>query len=169
MSAIPRYWPHAYRLSNQPSGLRRWLAFSAVGGLGIVIQLVTLTALTAVAELHYLTATGLAVEAAILHNFLWHEHWTWSDRAHRDTPGWWKRLLRFQITNGALSLGGNLLLMRLLVGMGGVNPTVANVLSITLCSILNFLASDRFVFRLRHQANTGAQHVFTEVPRAVAR
>ena len=24
---------------------------------------------------------GLAVEAAILHNFLWHERWTWSDRA----------------------------------------------------------------------------------------
>ena len=58
----------------------------------------------------------------------------------------WKRLLRFQIANGALSLGGNLVLMRVLVGTWAMNYTLANVVSITLCSILNFLASDRLVF-----------------------
>ena len=41
------------------------------------------------------------------------------DRAGQDKPGRWKRLLRFQITNGALSLGGNLVLMQVLVGMCG--------------------------------------------------
>ena len=131
---------------------RRWLAFSMVGGLGILVQLSTLAVLTAGAGLHYLLATGLAVEAAVLHNFTWHERWTWSDRARYDTPGWWKRLLRFQIANGALSLGGNLLLMRILVATWDMNLTLANILSITLCSVLNFLATDRLVFQPTRRA-----------------
>jgi putative flippase GtrA len=126
--------------------LRRWLAFNVVGGLGILIQLTILAALTAGVGLHYLVATGLSVEAAVLHNFLWHERWTWRDRASQDKPGWWRRLLRFQIANGALSLGGNLVLMQVLVSTWAMNLTLANVASITLCSILNFLASDRLVF-----------------------
>ncbi|HMD86786.1 MAG TPA: GtrA family protein [Terriglobia bacterium] len=126
--------------------VRRWLAFNLVGGFGIVVQLSTLAALTAGVGLHYLLASGLAVEVAVLHNFIWHERWTWRDRAGQDKPGWWKRLLRFQIANGALSVGGNLLLMQLLVGTWAMNHTIANVVCIALCSVLNFLAGDRLVF-----------------------
>jgi putative flippase GtrA len=126
---------------------RRWLAFNVVGGLGIVVQLAALSVLTSGVGLDYLPATALAVEAAVLHNFIWHERWTWSDRAAQDKPGRWKRLWRFQISNGALSIGGNLALMQLLVGAWAMNCTVANAMSIALCSILNFLASDRLVFQ----------------------
>jgi dolichol-phosphate mannosyltransferase len=126
--------------------LRRWVAFNLVGGLGILIQLSTLASLTAWVGLHYLLATALAVEAAVLHNFVWHERWTWRDRADHDKPGRWKRLGRFQITNGVLSVGGNMVLMQVLVSAWAMNYTLANVVSITLCSILNFLASDRLVF-----------------------
>jgi putative flippase GtrA len=144
--------------------LRRWLAFNFVGALGILIQLSTLAVLTAGAGLHYLLATGLAVEAAVLHNFLWHERWTWRDRARQDKPGWWRRLLRFQIANGALSLGGNLVLMQILVSTWAMNYTLANGVSITLCSILNFLASDRLVFARPRQL---APHPVPKRPAAV--
>jgi putative flippase GtrA len=137
---------------EEPAQLQRWLAFSLVGGLGILIQLATLAALAVGLGLHYLVATGLAVEVAVLHNFVWHERWTWRDRAAHDKPGRWKRLLRFQIANGALSIGGNLVLMQLLAGTCGMNYTLAGILSITLCSILNFLASDRLVFARTHRA-----------------
>jgi dolichol-phosphate mannosyltransferase len=135
-----------FKYEEEPAPFKRWLAFNLVGGLGILIQLSTLAALTAGLGLHYLLATGLAVEAAVLHNFLWHERWTWRDRATQEKPGRWKRLLRFQIANGALSLGGNLVLMQVLVSTWAINYTLANIVSITLCSILNFLASDHLVF-----------------------
>ena len=125
---------------------RRWLAFNLVGGLGMAVQLSTLTALTAGVGLHYLIATALAVEAAVLHNFIWHERWTWRDRAASDNSGRWKRLIRFQFANGALSVGGNLVLMQLLVGIWEMNYTLANLVSISLCSVLNFVAGDRWVF-----------------------
>jgi putative flippase GtrA len=127
--------------------MRRWMAFNLVGALGILIQLSTLAVLTGWLGLHYLVGTGLAVEAAVLHNFIWHEYWTWSDRAGHDKEGVWKRLVRFHLANGALSIGGNLILMRLFVGSWSMNYAVANIVTITICSFLNFLASDRFVFR----------------------
>jgi len=127
--------------------MQRWIAFIFVGVLGIVIQLSTLAVLSHVLGLNYLLATGLAVEAAVLHNFVWHETWTWSDRSRGDKKGVWRRLVRFHVANGTLSVAGNIILMRFFVGTLALNVTLANALSIALCSILNFFASDRLVFQ----------------------
>ncbi len=127
--------------------LKRWLIFNSVGAMGILVQLSTLLALTQGARLHYLPASGLAVEAAVLHNFLWHERWTWADRLKNAKRGFWKRLLGFHGANGVLSLAGNLLLMRLFVEHLNMPYLPANALAIALCSILTFLAGDLVVFR----------------------
>ena len=58
----------------------RWIKFNAVGGIGIGVQLGALAALRSWLKLDYLLATGLAVEIAVVHNFLWHERYTWADR-----------------------------------------------------------------------------------------
>lgn len=122
----------------------RWLKFNAVGGLGIGVQLATLAILKSAMHLDYLAATAAAVEAAILHNFFWHERFTWADRAH----GWCtSRLLKFNLTTGAFSLTANLLLMRALVGSLHLQYLAANCLAISSCSLLNFVISDQFVFR----------------------
>ena len=55
---------------------RRWLAFNGVGLLGVGVQLGLVALLTHAAGLHYLLATAIAVEAAVLHNFIWHQRWT---------------------------------------------------------------------------------------------
>ena len=58
----------------------RWLKFNLVGGFGIVVQLAALLGLKSGLHLGYLPATALAVEAAVIHNFFWHERYTWADR-----------------------------------------------------------------------------------------
>ncbi len=125
--------------------LRRAAKFYAVGGAGIVVQLAALAALKSAAGLHYLVATALAVEIAVLHNFVWHERWTWRDRTHGG--GIFARLVRFHLSNGLLSLAGNLVFMRVLAGACGVPYLAANAVSIALCAALNFAASEWFVFR----------------------
>lgn len=122
----------------------RWLKFNAVGGMGIVVQLATLAILKSVCHVHYLVATAIGLEAAILHNFLWHERFTWADRAGNAAG---LRLLKFNLTTGTFSLTGNLLLMRILVGSWHVQYLVANCIVISACSLLNFVVSDKFVFR----------------------
>jgi putative flippase GtrA len=125
------------------SSLVRWLKFNAVGAIGICVQLGILALLQTGFRVNYLIATVLAVEAAVLHNFFWHERFTWKDRASHETV---RRLLRFNLSNGAISIVGNLVLMKLLVDAAGLHYLIANLISITVCSLANFAASDRWVF-----------------------
>lgn len=126
--------------------LFRWLRFNGAGLLGVGVQLCVLAAL-AQAGLNYLLATLLAVECAVLHNFLWHECWTWRERARREPHRWLIRLARFHLANGVISLVGNLLLMSWLVGWLAGPVVLSNLLSIVLCGTANFLAGELFVFR----------------------
>lgn len=132
---------------------RHWLKFNAVGIIGTLLQLAMLTLLTGIlGKPYYLLATLIAVETAILHNFVWHIKWTWHDRMSpsgakpRSTRALLLALLRFNLSTGAVSLIGNLMLMRAFVGGMGLSLIVANLASIATCSLINFILSDRFVF-----------------------
>ena len=138
------------------STLLRWCKFNFVGGIGIAVQFAALFALKSMLHFNYLAATALAVEAAVVHNFVWHEQFTWVDRIKPDRVkpdrirtawrGSVSRFLRFNLTNGAVSILGNLALMKVMVGEGHMNYLVANAIAITLCSLANFLVSDKWVF-----------------------
>lgn len=129
----------------------RWLKFNAVGALGIVVQLAALAVLAGPLRLHYLVATALAVETAVLHNFVWHCRWTWKERAGEGAGLGWLlgALVRFHVSNGLVSIAGNLLFMRVLVGRFHLHYMPANVVSIAACAVLNFALSEWFVFRMR--------------------
>lgn len=124
----------------------RFLKFNAVGIAGFALQLGVLTVLLRVG-VHYLAATTIAVELTMLHNFAWHERWTWKDRL-AEAGGRGQRLWRFHAAHGIVSLAGNLLIMRLFVGLLGWPAVPANLVAVLLCALVNFTASDRFVFRV---------------------
>ena len=130
-------------MSTRTANSIRWWKFNAVGAMGIVVQLVTLTLLKSGLGANYLIASILAVEAAVIHNFLWHERYTWADR---ESTSRLIRFAKFNLGNGAISMVGNVALMRVLVGAIGINYLLANAISIAACSLLNFLVSDRLVF-----------------------
>ena len=65
----------------------RVIAFVAVGCMGFVVQITVLAVLTFGTHWSTATATALAVEAAVLTNFFWHERWTWRDRSARGCRG----------------------------------------------------------------------------------
>jgi len=134
-----------------PSTLLRWCKFNLVGGIGIGVQFAALLLLKGVLHFDYLFATAVAVEAAVVHNFVWHEQFTWADRVRSDSaqPRWRRSLLRFvrfNLTNGAVSILGNLALMKVMVGVGQMNYMLANAIAIALCSLANFLVSEEWVF-----------------------
>lgn len=129
------------------SGWLRFLKFNAVGAAGILVQLGLLETLTA-CGVNYLLATALSVEAAVLHNFFWHERFTWADRngSSVDAKLIAGRLCKFNLCTGALSIFGNLLAMKLLVDVAGLPYLPANLLSIAACGIFNYLLADRLIF-----------------------
>ena len=120
-----------------------WLKFNAVGGMGIGVQLIALTALKSGLHVDYLPATALAVEAAVVHNFVWHERFTWVERESKNVAA---RFLKFNLTAGAFSILGNLVMMAILVDLARMSYLLANLTTIVVCSLCNFVVSDRFVF-----------------------
>ena len=129
--------------------LERVVKFYTVGLIGVGVQLVALVLLKSVAGLHYMAATALAVEVAVLQNFWWHERWTWVERT-RQAPGLrllTARMVRFNLSTGAVSIAANLVLMRLFVGVLHLHYLIANLLTIATTSLANFLVSELFVFR----------------------
>ena len=105
----------------------RWLKFNLVGAFGTAVQLGMLVLLKSVLHMNYLLATALAVEISVLHNFVWHERYTWPDRALVGWRGRLRSLAAFHLTNGLVSIVGNVLLMRLFVGQLRIPYFVANV------------------------------------------
>jgi putative flippase GtrA len=227
---------HLRRDDATPSTLMRWWRFNLVGAIGIGVQFAALFVVKGVLHFNYLAATAVAVEAAVVHNFVWHDQFTWADRTRSDRTnlantrpdrrmpdrrrpssdpllhnsdaetsqtvpvaeklclGWCSafsaairlsfsakalaaevhkthvpagrtlcaalkrcatqspycpsiaRFLRFNLTVGAVSIIGNLALMKVMVGIGGMNYLVANGIAIGLCSLANFLVSENWVF-----------------------
>ena len=124
-----------------------FVRFNAVGALGFALQSGALFVLThGTHAFGYLTATAAAVELAVLNNFVWHQLWTWEDRPSANSAETLRRLAKFNLTNGLVSLAGNLTLMSLLVGRLGLPLAVAYLLSIATCSICNFFLADRIAF-----------------------
>jgi putative flippase GtrA len=134
--------------------------FLLSGLIGFLFQVATLWVLISLTSLHYAVATILAVEAAIVINFIFHERWTWRDRT-RDT-GAAGRLLRFNALTGITSILGGVAVTALLVETMGMNAIVANILSVVTLGVVNFVGADTLVFRaaaiLMMSALAGSAH-----------
>jgi putative flippase GtrA len=120
----------------------RIVKFSLVGVIGMGVQLLVLAGLSRLGT-HYLVATICGVETAVLHNFYWHRRFTWQDRGDRNLGS---RLFRFHVSNAAISLLGNVGLMRVLVGKLRMDLILGNMLAVLSCAFFNYLISDVWVF-----------------------
>jgi putative flippase GtrA len=127
-------------------GFSSWLRFNAVGIVGVGVQLALLALFKSVIGWSVRLSTIAAVELTVLHNFVWHERWTWAHRKLelRQIP---IRLLRFNVSNGLISIVGNVVLMELLAVRLHLHYMLANMAAIAACSLLNYFVSDKLVFK----------------------
>jgi dolichol-phosphate mannosyltransferase len=124
----------------------RFLRFNLIGIAGFFVQLLTLTMLSRCTGMPTPAAVAIAVLAAVSHNFIWHERFTWPGLP-RD--GRVRRWLWFNAANGLVSLGTNLAVTSLAMTVVGAHLLVANAIAVVAASFLNFVAGDRLVFTRR--------------------
>jgi putative flippase GtrA len=84
-------------------------------------------------------ATAVGVELAVLHNFLGHTLWTWSDVPVHSRRSLFFRYLKYQLANAA-TLGLNVAIAALLSRFAGVSAEIANVAAVMLCAVPNYFA-----------------------------
>ena len=129
----------------------RWGKFNLVGAAGMAVQLASLALFNRCFAGHYLLASAAALELTLLHNFVAHLHYTWRDR--RSSSALLAQLVRFHLSNGLVSMLGNLALMHFLVGTAHIPLLAANCIAILCCSILNFYLGNNWAFAARSQVN----------------
>jgi putative flippase GtrA len=149
------------RCTDKFSLLVRWLKFNAVGAAGICVQLFAVYVFGSVCALDSLWATALAVESAVLHNFFWHENFTWCDRPPISRHSVLFRLVGFNATTGAVSIAGNLLFVSLFTNRLHASIVVANLCAVAACSLINFAVNDRLVFRAVKKSPTSSRNSST--------
>jgi len=123
----------------------RLVRFSVAGLIGFVVQIAALWLLVTLTPVHYVVATAVAVELAILVNFLWHERWTFRDRlAAHGAVG---RLLKYNGLTAITSILGSMLVTGFLVETVAIQVVIANIISVVVLGTVNFVGADKLVFR----------------------
>ena len=122
----------------------RWCKFNLVGAMGMAVQLAALALFNRLTAGRYLLASAAALELTLLHNFAWHLRYTWRDR--RDGSALPVQLVRFHLSNGLVSMLGNLALMRILVHEARMPLLASNSIAILCCSIVNFCLGNNWAF-----------------------
>jgi putative flippase GtrA len=143
--------------------LLRWGKFNLVGAMGMGLQLAALALFNHWTAGHYLYASAAAIELTLLHNFMWHLHYTWRDR--RDGATRLRQFVRFHLSNGLVSMLGNLALMRLLINEARLPLLISNVIAILCCSVANFCLGGNWAFAEARKAEASCK---SEVPRPVS-
>ena len=143
------------------SGVRaQWLRFgrfNLVGLLGAALQLLVFFVLIRAFQIPAGAAAALAVEIAVLHNFLWHERFTWHDREPASLRQRAARLWRFHAGNGLISLLGNTVIVAIAVEWLHAPAVPAAVAAIAVCVPANFLVADRWVYTVAASASAGCR------------
>ena len=125
----------------------RFGRFGLVGIAGGAVQVVLFEVLVKFLRLPRVAAAPIAVEIVLVHNFFWHERFTWRDRGReglgqRTTRLWW-----FHVTNGLVSLAGNTALIFLLERQLKAPALPSAIAAIAFCAPANFVLADRCVYR----------------------
>jgi len=138
-SVMQDYLLQLWRLIWVPTGFGRFVRYCLVGSSGVVIQLAVLWWLRHNELLGKLRAPAVAVECAIINNFLWNELWTFCDRTQgarrlRD------RLRRFASFNLICSVGAvmQLGIIWALAIQRHWNYFTSNLLAIVLITFWNY-------------------------------
>src|SRR4051794_22456616 len=111
---------------EQERHMTRFVRFNVVGALGVAVQLGLLWLLTRSTRLPSGAATGVAVAATVVHNYIWHRCWTWRDRAGADR---FAPFVAFVGSNGVVSLAGNVAIVYALTRTWSIRPVTASLIA----------------------------------------
>jgi dolichol-phosphate mannosyltransferase len=129
---------HLLRLSWDTGDLKRFVKYCVVGATGILVNTVTL-AVAVSAGLGYLGGGAVALESAIISNFMLNDFWTFKNVSMRDgTLG--SRLRRFFQFNSFCLAGGIIyvLILNFLSNHTGLHYLVSSFIGMTVSTFWNY-------------------------------
>ena len=139
------YLKHIYSLMKRQGELLRFARFCLVGLSGVLVNMGLLWLLTTFAGFYYLVSSAVAIETAVISNFLLNDRFTFSDRRTPGIAAFSRRLLKFNL----VSLAGvaiNMGALWLLTEAFGVYYLFSNLCGIALATLWNYLVNNRWTW-----------------------
>ncbi|HEY3295553.1 MAG TPA: GtrA family protein [bacterium] len=128
--------------------LFRGTRFMIVAWIGMAVNTALLFLFKGVMGIPLIPASLLAIEIAILHNFIWLRYWAWSDRkTDNQRPPFWKQLIVYNLATGAVDLMANVTILWVLATLFGVHYLVANIIGMILGPFIKFWVNDKLIFK----------------------
>ncbi|HMD68026.1 MAG TPA: GtrA family protein [Chitinivibrionales bacterium] len=134
----------------------RFVKFGIVGGSGVVVNAGLFYLFTTGAAFDHKVASVIAIECAIINNFLWNYFWTWKDRKTESKRSFAYMLMKFNLSSGLIAFVVNFGLLVLLTDLLHVNyhfpisqvsnVFISNLIGIGCGTLANFFLSHYLVF-----------------------
>ncbi|MEM1531310.1 MAG: GtrA family protein [Nitrososphaerota archaeon] len=122
----------------------RFLEFSVVGAIGVIVNQTVLFLLAYVLGIYYLLAAVFSFEVALLNNFFLNEWWTF--RKRNLSSSFWLRLVRFHVSR-VLGFAATMVTLFLITEFLNVHYLISNVIAIGIGTCINYFTSDLWVWR----------------------
>lgn len=116
----------------------RILKFGVVGAIGTVVNMGLLYLFTEYVGLHYMVSAGIAVESAIISNFVLNDLWTFIDRKKDGLKHLLERFTKFQAVS-LTGLGLNLGLLWVFTEIAEIYYLLSNLIAIIIVFFWNYV------------------------------
>lgn len=124
----------------------RFITFTMVGVSGIVVNQAILYYAHESLMVPLAIASLMAIQIAIINNFIWNRKFTWTDRPMHGMQAIFTGLLRFTLVSW-IAGGINWVVLLALTRFLGIHYMFANLIAILIASILNYFLNDLWTFR----------------------
>lgn len=141
------YLKHLYRLAGS-GGTIRFIKFCLVGLSGVLVNEGLLWMLTEGLGLYYVISAAIAIETAILTNFILNDIWTFRDRRSPGIKSVLRRALKFNLVSVA-GLGINMALLLTFTEVLGISYLISNLIGIAGATAWNFTINTLWTWRAK--------------------
>jgi putative flippase GtrA len=122
--------------------------FMIVAWMGMLVNTGCLYLFKGVLGIRLIPASLMAIEIAIIHNFIWLRLWAWSDRgATNGRPPFLKQLLIYNAATGAVDLAANVSILWILAALFGIHYLIANLAGMILGPFIKFWLNEKLIFK----------------------
>jgi dolichol-phosphate mannosyltransferase len=128
--------------------LFRGTRYMVVSWIGMVVNTACLYLFKGVLRIPIIPASMMAIEIAIIHNFVWYRNWAWRDRREQKTQlPFFRQLLLYNVATGLVDLLVNVSILWLLYRFFGVYYLIANIIGMILGPFIKFWLNDKIIFK----------------------
>lgn len=121
--------------------------FMVVGWMGMVVNTACLFLFKGILRIPIIPAGLLAIEIAILHNFLALRGWAWRDRMNGRQQPFFRQLLLYNAFTGAVDVVANLSILWVLFAVFHVHYLLANLLGMITGPFIKFWVNEKIIFK----------------------